>query len=615
MTALTRDQRRRIAIELRLKRQKEDARKLALMPETEKRRQIRRYTRRSVIARVLKHASLFKVASPMAHKGSLKVLFVSASDYAFLGYSLAKSLKAVDVQAVAVSNRYSPLKPKSEQGQVYEWNEVLNLVRKTYVIIWMHSLYTVFPIDVLQGKKCVVFHGGTRYRLKSKRINNQFNSQVHLSLVQTGELLGKGAKNEHWILPPVDVEGIKPDYSFGSKLTIGHFTSHPGKSRKSKLRIKGTPLITSIVESLRRDKKMPSFVFRHQGSHLRPWKENMKRMAKCDIYIESLSQGQEGNVNRHDWSIQALEACALGCITITNFRFEGRYEREYGKHGLIVANTGKELRKVLIDLLQKDQEELLRLKRRAREWVERLHSYKAVGNRLVRVLGLKESMEISPMKKKKVVKANPIKKKKLQLKDKIISDLAACKAAFDSVKIPWVITDGIVLGYARKGDVLPWDTDLDLGVFCEISSSEWNKLHAALRKEGFGIRNLKQDFVYGKREVKFNMWLFHKEGGFYVSSPRSTPGVKFVEKEMWFDKPQLVKFLGRIYPMPNYLKDYLVTHYGSDWKVEKPGHSKWRLEKFGTASSRYEPDVWLASRCGPSGDLWPKIIRKVDTPQ
>ena len=206
-----------------------------------------------------------------------------------------------------------------------------------------------------------------------------------------------------------------------------------------------------------------------------------------------------------------------------------------------------------------------------------------------------------------------MKKKRSPTKAGIISDLAACRAAFDSVKIPWVITDGIVLGYARQKDVLAWDTDLDLGIFREISPQEWRKLFEALRGAGFGIKNLKQDFVYGRRRVKFNLWLYHKKGGFYEAYPRTTPDVKFVEKAKWYDKPQLVKFLGSKYPMPNHLEDYLVCRYGTDWKTEKPGHSKWRQEKFGTSSGRFEPVIWRASRCGPKGDLWPKILNKGET--
>lgn len=200
-------------------------------------------------------------------------------------------------------------------------------------------------------------------------------------------------------------------------------------------------------------------------------------------------------------------------------------------------------------------------------------------------------------------------KKKVSMKDGIVSDLAACKAAFAQADLPWVITDGIVLGYVRQKDVLAWDTDLDLGIFREISSREWKKLYKALHNAGFSIRDLQQDFVYGRRKTKFNLWLYHKRGSFYEAFPLSTPGVKFVERADWYDEPQFVKFLGSLYPMPNHLEDYLVQRYGTDWKVEKPGHGAWRLEKFGTASSRYEPSIWLASRCGPKGDLWPKIMK------
>ena len=198
------------------------------------------------------------------------------------------------------------------------------------------------------------------------------------------------------------------------------------------------------------------------------------------------------------------------------------------------------------------------------------------------------------------------------MRTRIIRDLVACKAAFDSVGIPWVITDGIVLGYVREKNVLAQDTDLDLGVFREISLQEWQKLFKALYGAGFCIKNVKQDFVYGKRESKLNSWFYHKRGEFYEAFPRTTPGIKFVEKAEWYDEIQSVNFLGAVYPMPNNLEDYIVCRYGKDWMEPKYTHDQWRLEKFGTSSSRFKPGVWLSSRCGPKGDLWPKIMRAED---
>ena len=199
------------------------------------------------------------------------------------------------------------------------------------------------------------------------------------------------------------------------------------------------------------------------------------------------------------------------------------------------------------------------------------------------------------------------------MKEAIISDLLACKVAFDTLKLPWVVNDGIVLGYVREGDVIAWDTDVDTGIYVEISPEERQRLVLALWNVGFSISSVDTDFMCAQRRVKFNLVLYHKKGDFYEQFPGTTPGVKFVEKAEWYDEPQMVKFLGSEYPMPNHLEDYLDHHYGTDWKVERFTHDAWRLEKFGTSSNRYEPDAWLNSRCGPNGDLWPKIIKREDT--
>jgi len=539
---------------------------------------------------------LFNTLPIWEHKNSLKVLFISAADYAFMGYTLAECLKSIGIEAIAVSDRYSPLKPVSEQGRVCKAKELLRLVKETYAIVWMHSLYKEFPSEILKGKKCVAFHGGTRYRRKSKTINDLINPKVHMSLVQTGELLKRGAKNEHWFLPPIDTEGIKSDYTFSNKkkLVIGHFSSHP-RNRFTK----GTALIESVIDSLKKSEWGDHFIYEggDKKAHI-PLKANLDRMAKCDIYIESLSQIQPSNPNRHDWSIQALEACALGCITITNFFFEKQYKQEYGEHGLLVANAEKDVREILIRLFQMDREELLKLKQKARQWVETQHSYKVVGKKLESLLGLNEK---APSKIKSVKKG-------------IISDLAACKAAFDKAQIPWVIIDGIVLGYVRHNDVIEWDTDVDLAIPYEVSKEGWQKLYAALKEKGLGIKNLQQDFIYGKRNVKLNAWMLHRKGDFYESFPRTTPGIKFVEKAEWYKNIMPVDFLGSVYPMPSNLEDYIVHRYGEDWREARYTHDEWRLEKFGTISSKFLPDVWLKSRCGPEGDLWPRVMKVEDTP-
>lgn len=317
---------------------------------------------------------------------SPRVLFLSTSDYACMGYTLARALEAVGVGALAICTKPSPRVPLNKQAMVCPRNVLYGLIHNAQVIVWMHSVLTRLPKNIIRGKKLVVFHGGTRYRKNAPRLAAKFNFMVDLSLTQTGELLNRGAKNEHWLLPPVDTEGILPDYSFSNarKLVIGHFPSH-----RSNLLIKGTNLITSVMSSLNKGPWRDKFIFRtRRNAATVPWEHNLKEMAQCDIYIESLSHAEPRNTNKHDWSVQALEACALGCITITNFKFANQYKKVYGDHGLLVANSGDALKSILIKLFQKDRAELLALKERSRRWVEISHSYVAIGRRLKAILQL-----------------------------------------------------------------------------------------------------------------------------------------------------------------------------------------------------------------------------------
>jgi len=357
LTDTQRAVRRKQVIAQRLRKQELLAAEFEKLPPEVRRRRIRRYGRNKAKLYVddyIKRGNIAPLSSIVPFekaKGKIDVLFLSHVDYAGLGYALARSLKSIGVKAVATTTRPLSARSKSDQAPTYNRTALIKAVSESYVIVWMHSYYQSLPRGILRDKKCVVLHGGTRYRRSPKRINQLFKDRAHLSLIQTGELLGKGARNEHWLLPPVDTKGIKPDYSFKSKdkIIIGHFTSHVGGSRASL--VKGTPLIMAVIQSLKKGKFGNRFEFRSGTSSIVPWKANLHRVAGCDIYIESLSQGSEANKNKHDWSIAALEACALGCITVTNFLFEKRYKKEYGTHGLIVANTGKALKKALEELL------------------------------------------------------------------------------------------------------------------------------------------------------------------------------------------------------------------------------------------------------------------------
>ena len=195
------------------------------------------------------------------------------------------------------------------------------------------------------------------------------------------------------------------------------------------------------------------------------------------------------------------------------------------------------------------------------------------------------------------------------IKAAVTSDLAACKIVFNEVNIPWVIMGGVVLGYARYKDIMAWDTDLDIGVFVELTGAQKQALFKSLQKHRFRL-NIQGDFVMGNRKASFNMWFFHKKGNYYEAFPKTTPGIKFLEKAHWYDEPQLVDFLGDKYPMPNNMDDYLTGQYGADWETNiQKNHEQYYLDKRGTRNVKQ----WPAGRGTKEGDMWPKTLRINDS--
>jgi len=83
---------------------------------------------------------------------------------------------------------------------------------------------------------------------------------------------------------------------------------------------------------------------------------------------------------------------------------------------------------------------------------------------------------------------------KTDMKTKIISDMGALRAAFDQAKIPWVNLYGVALGYGRYKDIMAWDTDIDMGVFVELTDEQRQSLNEALIAHGFWLHNRNDDF-------------------------------------------------------------------------------------------------------------------------
>jgi len=357
------------------------------------------------------------------------IVFLAMKDQANMGYLFSQCLKAVGVEACAIGFR--PInRDKEKQARIYkvnwlddpvskrnkleetkdisrgfvahyglppfplwtyrfdkeeEYQEFSQIIKDAWIVVWMHSQFQQI-IHGPRAKNYAVFHGGSWYRNNPQKMNEIFNRLVNVSLIQTGDLLDLGAKNEKWILPGIDTDAIQPHYSFagGEKIIIGHFPSKPA--------IKGTEAINEVITMLKESRGLADrFEYRtSEGDYpecLVPWEENLQRMAPCDIYIEGLNLQLNGKPYG-EWGVTTLEAAALGCVPVSHFLSAERYKKDYGECPVYVANTKGQLAMQLIMLLSMSQEKLLREKMLARRWVQMQHSYTATGWRLKEALGI-----------------------------------------------------------------------------------------------------------------------------------------------------------------------------------------------------------------------------------
>ena len=126
-----------------------------------------------------------------------------------MAYSLSECLNAVGVDSSAYCTR-QPHFDYPEHAIVTQSPEELEpVLEKADTIVFMHSCPKLLEIPFdFRKKRCVVFHGGSEYREKPDFINELFNPLVDISLTQTGSLLNLGAKNEKWLLPPIDTASL-----------------------------------------------------------------------------------------------------------------------------------------------------------------------------------------------------------------------------------------------------------------------------------------------------------------------------------------------------------------------------------------------------------------------
>jgi len=304
-----------------------------------------------------------------------RVLFTSVADWANVGFELSQALQSVGVEARSTFLQPHPF-GYSETGEHLQnpW-DLMKAINWATDIVFMHSALALPSGVTLESlkkhKHLYVYHGGTYYRQNHVAVNQAFNPYVDKAIVQTRDLWNLGAERKVWLLPSVNTDKLKPDFTIHNPLRIAH---HPSST------IKGTK--ETIIPVLSQEKYRDRFQARiTTGENRVSYPKNLDQMRKCDVYIEAIYPPA---YRIQEWGVTALEAASLGKIVITNFLLgQSEYPFEYGETcPLWVANNAGELEERVDEILSLNKEEIEGQKRLMRNWVERLHSPEAVGRRM-----------------------------------------------------------------------------------------------------------------------------------------------------------------------------------------------------------------------------------------
>lgn len=321
----------------------------------------------------------------------MKVLVLAIDDWANTGWRFSKCLEYLGYDVTSykakphVFNYPAQIKVHSDMQAAIKikgrYNkkpllslcvpEIKSLVEEHDVIHFIASGFIDTGAD-LADKRVVVNYGGSTYRRNPGIVSDFFNKISDASLIQCPDLLGLGAKNEHLIYYPVDTDFIQPVFN---KIAKSPKFSHFPSSSASK----GTQTILNVIGGM--DINYIGKTNSNNKTNRISWLDNLKRMAECDVYIETVQPKLKGK-RFGEWGNTTLEAAALGKIVITNTLSKDLYEKEYGELPLLVANNEKQLKKRIKEILSLSEKEIYKLQRKFRQWAEDKHSIPSTSKRL-----------------------------------------------------------------------------------------------------------------------------------------------------------------------------------------------------------------------------------------
>lgn len=148
----------------------------------------------------------------------------------------------------------------------------------------------------------------------------------------------------------------------------------------------------------------------------------------------------------------------------------------------------------------------------------------------------------------------------------------------DKMKVPYWIDSGTLLGAYRDNNINYLDHDIDIRVLeSGFSDKQATEFVGKLWDIGYNlIDSLKpprtQILAFHRQKVLLDFKFCYEEKGlvwYYCwAEPNPQPMLHVFPSRFFKDRAE-IELLGKKYPCPNPVEDYIVHHYGPEWKLFK----------------------------------------------
>jgi len=165
----------------------------------------------------------------------------------------------------------------------------------------------------------------------------------------------------------------------------------------------------------------------------------------------------------------------------------------------------------------------------------------------------------------------------------------------ETTGVKYLLLDGALLGAVRDKAFIPWDWDVDIGIYAESAEGKVWKLLDRASDAGFRVKLVRFGYMrldLEKNGAEFTLQFYYEEGSLRRA------GVIIHPRE-FFDATAEIDFLGRRYPCPKDKEKMLAHQYGLDWQIPKKVGE-------GTPMDRY-----IAKECFKRDPLRKRIARRL----